>query len=113
MVRKLAPLALSAALALAPFSPARAQDATALEQALVESATTPQQHSALARYYEAKAADARKQADEHKAMGKSYGGTKFPEAVAMREHCEKLASLYGEQAAQYDLLAKQHAAMAK
>ncbi len=112
MIRKLIPLALIGALAWVPLSSAHAQEA-ALERALVESATTPQQHAALARYYEAKAAAAREHAAEHVAMGKSYGGSKFSEAVAMRQHCEKLASLYGEEAAQFDMLAKQHAAMAK
>ncbi len=113
-MRRLIPFALVFALVALPFvgRDARA-DGGMLEQVLVESATTPAQHAALARYYKDKGAAAAKEAERHTAMGKAYGGAKVSEVARMREHCEKLASLYGEQAKQFELLAKEHEAMAK
>jgi hypothetical protein len=84
-----------------------------LEQALIEGASTPQQHAALANYYEARAADERKDAEAHRAMGKSYAGTKMTQAAAMKDHCDKLAKAAEEQAKEYDALATAHRSMAK
>jgi hypothetical protein len=84
-----------------------------LEQALVEGASTPQQHAALAKYYEGKAAAAKKEADDHRAMAKSYSGVKMTQAAAMKEHCDKLATLADEEAKEYETLASAHRGMAK
>jgi hypothetical protein len=84
-----------------------------LEQALVESATTPEQHAALAHYYEGKAAAARKEAGYHRAMGKSYSGGKGSQIAEMKAHCDKLASLSDDQAKEYDAMASMHRGMAK
>lgn len=113
MIRRLIPFALGLALALAPLAARPVHADAELERAMVESASTPAQHAALARYYERKAASARQEAENHRAMGKSYAGTKLVDTVAMKQHCEKLAALYTDQAAQYDDLAKLHAAMGK
>jgi hypothetical protein len=91
-MRRLIFLAAALALLAGPLTPsARAADES-LEQVLVESATTPQQHAALANYYAAKATAARKDAEEHRAMAKSYGGGKATQLAAMKDHCDKLAN---------------------
>ena len=112
-MRRFVPFALALVLVSGPLA-ARAADAAAdLEQVLVESATTPAQHAALARYYGDKSAAAAKEAERHRAMGKSYSGAKMVEVARMKEHCEKLSALYDDQAKQFDMLAKEHAALAK
>ena len=59
---------------------ARAQapsgDAAELEQVLIEFADTPAEHQALADYYRGKAGKMRGIAEQHRSMGKRYGGTK-------------------------------------
>ena len=107
---------LSAALALfsvLPLAPRALAAEASLEQVLVESATTPKQHEALAAYYANRAAAARKEADAHREMGKTYGGVKGSQLATMKEHCEKLASLYDEEAKQYDMMASMQREMAK
>lgn len=106
-------LALALALACAPVASVAAADDTALEKLLVESASTPAQHKALAEYYKAKAAGLKEEADRHRSMAKSYSGTKLTAAQAMREHCTKLASLADEQAAEYEKMAAMHEAAGK
>jgi len=106
---------ITAALALlaAPFAPIARADSGSLEQILVESATTPQQHAALASYYAGKAAEARKDAEAHRAMAKAYGGVKASQLAMMKEHCDKLAALYEDQAKEFDMMASMQRDMAK
>ncbi len=84
-----------------------------LEQVLIESASTPKAHQALATYYTGKAAAARKDAEYHRAMGKAYSGGKGSQIAMMKDHCEKLASLADDQAKEYDAMASMHRDMAK
>jgi hypothetical protein len=112
-MRRLVFLAAAVALLAGPFAPIAAAADPSLEQVLIESASTPQQHAALANYYASKAAAARKEAEEHRAMGKAYGGVKASQAAMMKDHCDKLASLYDDEAKQYDMLASMHRDMAK
>jgi hypothetical protein len=85
-----------------------------LEQILAETATTPAQHQALAKYYRAKAADAKAEAESHRAMAKNYSaGASVPMARQRAEHCGKLASLADSEAAEYEKLAVSHEAQAK
>ena len=84
-----------------------------LEQVLIESASTPAQHHALAQHFSAKAAAARREAERHRSMAKTYGGTKLVIAEAQREHCTDLAASYEAQATQYDAMAAAHEAEAK
>ena len=90
-----------------------AGDASSLEQVLIESASTPKDHQALAKYYAAKAADARKEAESHRSMAKSYGGVKGSQLAMMKDHCEKLAALSDDQAKEFDAMAAAHEAAAK
>ena len=107
-------LVLSLALGALPAA-ALAEDMSSpsLEQVLIESAGTPKEHQALANYYSGKAAEARKQAEYHRAMGKAYGGVKGSQIAMMKDHCEKLATLSDEQAKEFDMMAEMHAAAAK
>jgi len=84
-----------------------------LEQVLIESASTPKEHQALANYYTGKAAAARKEAADHRAMAKSYGGAKGSQLATMKDHCEKLATLYDDEAKEFDAMAEVHTAAAK
>jgi len=88
-------------------------DDGALEQVLIESATTPEQHEALARYYDAKAAAAKAETANHRSIAKAYAGGKFAQVAAMKAHCEKLASLYDDQAEQFSMLASMQRELAK
>jgi hypothetical protein len=115
MRRRIAMLAAGALLALAPIvgwgQAAPLGSTQQLEQLLVDSADTPAEHQALARYYRAKAADAKRDAEEHRAMAKHYIG-RPGEVGKMREHCDKIASLDEQVAAQYEAMAKGHEAAA-
>jgi len=84
-----------------------------LEQLLIESASTPQQHAALANHFRAKAAEAREEAAWHRKMASMYGAGKLVTAQAQREHCEKLAAVNESAAQEYDKLAEGHDAQAK
>jgi hypothetical protein len=106
--------ALCLGLTLLPLH-ARAYDSAdaALEQALIDSASTPKDHLALAKYFHAKAEGERQQATEHKNMAATYGGTKLAIAQAQKEHCQKLVTLHESAAAEYDKMAAAHESMAK
>jgi len=107
------PIALAAVLAAGNLAtPALAEDA-AIVRLLAESADTPQEHAALADYYDGKAAAARKQANHHRSMGKAYSGGKHFDVVKMKEHCEKLAALYESQATEFAELARMQRDAAK
>lgn len=84
-----------------------------LEQVLIESASTPKEHQALANYYAGQAAAARKDAEYHRAMGKAYSGGKITQLAMMKDHCEKLAVLSDDEAKEFDMMASMHRDMAK
>lgn len=84
-----------------------------LEEVLIESASTPAQHQALAKHFKAKAEAARKEAENHRAMAKTYTGTKLTMREAMTKHCADLAASYDAQAKAYDAMAAAHEEAAK
>lgn len=107
-------VALGLAIALGPMAGIAAADDYGLEQILAETATTPAQHQALAKYYRAKAADAKSEAERHRTMAKNYSaGASMPMAKQRSEHCGKLASLADSEAAEYEKLATTHETQAK
>jgi hypothetical protein len=112
-MRRLIFLSVVLTLLSAPVVQTAWADDTALEQALVEGASTPQEHAALAKYYERKAEAAKKEAENHRAMAKSYSGVKMTQAAAMKEHCDKLAAAADDQAKEYEAMASVHRGMAK
>ena len=107
-------LALGSAIAAVPIGSIARADDSALDQFMAETANTPAQHQAIAKYYRAKAAEAKADANSHRSMAKSYSvGTSVPMAKQQAEHCNKLASLSDSQAAAYEQLAASHEAQAK
>jgi hypothetical protein len=112
-MRRLTVLTATLALFAAPLAPVAFAHDTELEKALIESASTPKEHAALAHYYEGKAAEARKAAEEHREMGKTYSGVKATQLAAMKDHCDKLAAADEAEAKEYDAMAAAHKEMAK
>lgn len=102
---------LLAALAALPASAlARAHERT-LEEHAVAAAQTPAEHSALAEHFREKAAEARAAAARHRSMGRVYGGGKQG-TRAGSFHCKRIAAREKSIAAEYEELAKLHAAAA-
>jgi hypothetical protein len=84
---------------------------------MIEKAKTAADHEAIAARYEKQAADAKKEADIHRRMEKSYGvsgagGTKGT-ATALPQHCAALVKHYDGLAQEYGTLAAAHRDMAK
>jgi hypothetical protein len=114
MRRTIAMLAVGCLLAMAPaagWAQAAGGGSADLLQVMVDSATTPAQHQALARHFRAKAADAKALADAHQAMSRSYSG-KPGELRNMNKHCDQIVKLNQDLAAQYESLAKAEEAAA-
>jgi hypothetical protein len=84
---------------------------------MIEKAKTPADHEAIAARYEKQAADAKKEADIHRKMEKSYGvsaaGGAKGTATALPQHCAALAKHYDALAEEYATLAAAHRDMAK
>lgn len=105
---------LGLAIALGPMAGIAGADDLGLEQILAETAATPAQHQALAKYYRGKAADAKAEAESHRSMAKTYAaGASVPMGRQRSEHCGKLASLADSEAAEYEKLAASHETQAK
>jgi hypothetical protein len=114
MRRTIATLTAGCLLALAPatgWAQASVGGSGDLLQAMVDSADTPAQHQALARYFRARAAEAKALAETHQAMSRSYSG-KPGEIRNMNKHCDQIAKLNQDLAAQYESLAKAEEAAA-
>ena len=88
-------------------------------KALLSGATTPQDHSRLARHYEAKARQYQAESAEHAELAKLYrmhptvSEVKRPGAPDTAAHCEFLAQNLEKAAKEARALADSHAAMAK
>jgi hypothetical protein len=100
-------------IAVAPIASFAQSGDASLVEVLIESASTPAQHQALANYYRSKEAAAKKEAELHRAMGKTYSGEKAIISAAQMEHCSKLASLDDSMAAEYEQMAAAHETAAK
>jgi len=120
MTTRIAAVLLLGALALAPGL-AIADESHSLEAAVVESATTPAEHAALAVHFRAKAADARAQAAQHDAMAGAYvppGGGKttwgtIQQRQKMADHCKRISQQSKAIAQDFDALAALHDEQAK
>jgi hypothetical protein len=84
---------------------------------MIQKAKTAADHEAIAVRYEKQAADAKKQADIHRSMEKSYsvGGAAGGKGTvtALPQHCAALAKHYDGLAQEYATLAAAHRDMAK
>lgn len=83
-----------------------------LEAVVVEMADTPEEHRALAAYYQDKATAAKARAEHHRSMAKHYVATKMRERQRMQAHCIALAEADEKAAAEYEKLAEAHASEA-
>jgi hypothetical protein len=113
-MRVLRAACLALTFALTTTAPALAAEDADLEEALVETASTPAQHEALAAHFKKRADAARREATRHRAMGKHYAGGRMARSPQPPStHCTKLADMYDAQATEYDALAAAHEAEAK
>jgi hypothetical protein len=103
-------VALGIALSAAPLAATATADDQDMEQLLVEWATTPAQHQALAKHFKEKAEAAKAEAAHHRAMAKSYSSTKAANVKPQMDHCNKLAALADQEAAEYEKMAADQAA---
>ncbi len=79
-----------------------------LEQFVIEAAETPAQHTALANFYKASAAEARAEATRHNQMGRAYGPGRMSEHQRMKEHCDEIAKNFTATAKAFDGMAAAH-----
>ena len=84
-----------------------------LEQVVVEMANTPEEHSALATHYRAKAQEARADADQHEKMGRTYMSGKLTQRNRMKRHCQNISEKEASLVQEYEALAKLHDEEAK
>ena len=120
MTTRIAAVLLLGALALAPGL-AIADESHSLEAAVVESATTSAEHTALAAHFRGKAAGARAEASQHDAMARAYappGGGKttwgtIQQRQKMADHCKRLSQQNAAMAQDFDALAQLHDEQAK
>ena len=108
-------IAVAAALVLLPVLPVGAADTStsSLEELAAQLATTPEQHKAVAAYFRGKAAEARQEADRHRAMARSYSQGNYKRKETMKNHCERLITNFEAMATEYDQLAEAHEQAAK
>ena len=111
MYRKsIMPALLSAMLAAPLVAVAQGHD---IEHLVIEMASTPEQHQAVAQHYTIKAAEARAEARRHKELARVYAGGSRNAQPRGRQHCENLAAKFEEIAGEYDELAKLHQELGK
>jgi hypothetical protein len=113
MTARFAPALLLGALVLSPGWARAGEEAPSLEQLVVETADTREEHAALARYYHGKADHARAEASRHQSMGRAYVGGKSTQGRQFQNHCRKLSEELEAMAREYEAMAKLHEAEAK
>lgn len=119
LVRQALTLVLAMAMPIVAFAQQETQTENqaekTLETLMIEMATKPEQHQALANYYKEKADMARQELEQHRAMKQAYTGYRKNEKAkeSMLKHCDRLISMDEEAAKAYDQLAKDHEQAAK
>jgi hypothetical protein len=110
-------LASLTAFALPTFPACAAGDDDVLTK--VQSAKTAADHEAIAKIYDAKAAEAAKEAADHRRMGDAYKGLtgsasgKSYATSAMPQHCAAIAKAYDSEAENFKAMARAHRDLAK
>lgn len=88
-----------------------------IEKLIAELPTKPENNQAIVTYYKAKAEEAKHQAERHQSLKKSYINitknlTNAPGSLnkysGMQRHCDRLISAFETEAAEYELMAKEH-----
>ena len=85
---------------------------------MLQTAKTPADHEAIAKYYDEQAAEAKKKAELHRKMAASYttGGTPIGKGgfkVPFPQHCLALAKEFDDEAAHYTAMADMQRELAK
>ena len=111
MRRAFLAVAFVTSLAMLPATAPAEEHDSMLEEHAVAAAHTPADHSALAEHFRAKAAEARAAAARHRSMGRTYGGGKQG-TRAGSFHCKRISAREKSIAAEFEELAKLHAAAA-
>ncbi len=112
-------LTLASLMALAPptFPVSAAGDDDVLTK--VQAAKTAADHEAIAKIYDAKAAEATVEAADHRRMGAAYKGLagsasgKSYATSAMPQHCDTIAKAYDSEAENFKAMAQAHRDLAK
>lgn len=113
MRTRIAGALLVGALALSPgFALAEETDAS-IEQLIVNSAHSPADHAALAKYYRGRAEEELGEASRMDSMARLYLSGKIVQNKQMEGHCKKIAANKRKSADEYKALAKLHEADAK
>ena len=83
----------------------------------LKSAKTAADHEAIAKHYEAQAAEAKKNAELHREMASTYtsGGTSIGKGTTTNfpQHCQNLVKAYDDEASHYTAMAQAHREIAK
>ncbi len=90
--------------------PSDAPPSVEMEQKLIESASTPADHDALAKFFRAEADKLRMMALAHRSMGDFYHRSKMRKAEQQKQHCERIAALEEQESLEYEGLSKGHTA---
>lgn len=111
MITKMVSAFLAGVLLVSPLSVSAQDDS--LEHIVIEMASTPAEHAAIARYYLSKAEEARRETSRHEQMARAYDRGKISQRVPMRGHCLRLAESFRAVAEEYGQLAQLHDAESK
>ena len=84
-----------------------------IEHLVIEMASTPEEHLAVAQHYTMKAAEAREEVRRHEGMARLYAGSRSAQPQRGRQHCENLARNFEGIAVEYEELAKLHQELGK
>ncbi|HCS64914.1 MAG TPA: hypothetical protein DIW64_13045 [Cellvibrio sp.] len=106
---------LSTALLMPAIAIAADAHSTPIEKLISEIADKPDQHHAIASYYQEKIVEAKEDLAMHTKMRNAYqmGHAKNQDAMAgMRKHCDKLISNAESNIKEYEALAAEHEAIA-
>ena len=104
-----------AALSLPGKFASAAEDVDILQ--MIQTAKTPADHEAIAKYYEDQATEAKKKAELHRKMASSYKGGGTPSGkgtqASFPQHCLNLAKDFDAEAAHYTAMAHMQRELAK
>lgn len=114
MIKKFARIVLIGATLTAAMQLQAQPEESEIMQLITEMADKPENHQSIARYYQAKAEEARAEAELHKEMKETYShshavmkGVAAPQATGA--HCDRLIELSLEAAEEFEALAAAHA----
>jgi hypothetical protein len=113
ILRRAAPVLLAAAFSGCTLGPKTAAPEVSER---IEAALQRSDHEGLIAYYQAEAAAARDKVSWHRRLAASYAGPSSAGGGAdprMAAHCNSLADMYGQVAAEYDGMAQFHQLLAR